>query len=67
MLSRWRECRQDCGATHPQRAEQALEQNPRKALEGWHGVRPGHVIVTGITSERYPCRPEIFEATYEPV
>ena len=67
MLSRWRESRPKYGASHRQRAELALEQNPRKALEGGHGIRPGDVIVTGITGRLYPCRPEIFEATDEPV
>ena len=38
-----------------------------ETLEGRHGVRPGDWIITGIKGERYPCRPDIFEATYEPV
>lgn len=36
-------------------------------LEGPHGVSPGDWIITGIKGERYPCKPDIFEATYEPV
>ena len=27
----------------------------------------GDWIITGIQGERYPCKPDIFEATYEPV
>lgn len=27
----------------------------------------GDWIITGVKGERYPCKPEIFEATYEPV
>jgi hypothetical protein len=35
-------------------------------LEGGHCVCPGDWIITGIKGERYPCKPDIFEATYEP-
>lgn len=37
-----------------------------KTLEGWHRVRPGDWIITGVKGERYPCKPDIFEMTYEP-
>ena len=30
-------------------------------------VHPGDWIITGVKGEKYPCRPDIFEATYEPV
>lgn len=36
-------------------------------LEGGHTVCPGDWIITGVNGERYPCKPEIFEATYESV
>ncbi len=36
-------------------------------LEGNHIVCPGDWIITGVAGERYPCKPEIFKATYEPV
>lgn len=36
-------------------------------LEGGHIVCPGDWIITGIQGEHYPCKPDIFEATYEPV
>ena len=36
-------------------------------LEGHHIVCPGDWIITGVKGERYPCKPDIFEATYEPV
>jgi len=36
-------------------------------LEGWHEISPGDYIITGIKGERYPCKPDIFEQTYEPV
>lgn len=35
------------------------------ALEGGHIVCPGDWIITGVNGERYPCKPDIFEATYE--
>lgn len=35
-------------------------------LEGGHIVCPGDWIITGVKGERYPCKPDIFEATYEP-
>lgn len=36
-------------------------------LEGVMEVNPGWWIIRGIKGELYPCRPDIFEATYEPV
>lgn len=35
-------------------------------LEGGHIVCPGDFIITGIKGEKYPCKPDIFAATYEP-
>ncbi len=34
-------------------------------LEGGHAVTPGDWIITGVKGEKYPCKPDIFEATYE--
>jgi hypothetical protein len=36
-------------------------------LEGGHIVTPGDWIITGVKGEHYPCKPDIFEMTYEPV
>ena len=36
-------------------------------LEGGHIVCPGDYIITGVKGEHYPCKPDIFAATYEPV
>lgn len=36
-------------------------------LEGGHIVCPGDWIITGVKGERYPCKPDIFAATYEAV
>lgn len=35
-------------------------------LEGGHIVCPGDWIITGVKGEVYPCKPDIFAATYEP-
>lgn len=44
---------------------------PQKAtirtLEGVMEVSPGDWIITGVNGEKYPCKPDIFEKTYEPV
>lgn len=34
-------------------------------LEGGHIVCPGDFVITGVKGERYPCKPDIFEMTYE--
>lgn len=36
-------------------------------LEGSHVASPGDWIITGIKGERYPCKPDIFAATYDRV
>ncbi len=33
--------------------------------EGGHIVCPGDWVITGVAGERYPCKPDIFEATYD--
>jgi hypothetical protein len=38
-----------------------------RTLEGHHMISEGDFIITGIKGERYPCKPDIFHATYEPV
>lgn len=39
-------------------------------LEGNSGAQvvcPGDWIITGVKGERYPCKPDVFAATYEPL
>lgn len=36
-------------------------------LEGAHEASVGDYIIRGIKGEIYPCKPDIFLATYEPV
>jgi hypothetical protein len=35
-------------------------------LEGTMRADPGDWIITGVQGEQYPCKPDIFEQTYEP-
>ena len=37
-----------------------------ETLEGQMLVTPGDWIITGVKGEHYPCKPDIFEMTYEP-
>lgn len=36
-------------------------------LEGDHTAQPGDWIIKGVAGEFYPCKPDIFAATYEKV
>lgn len=36
-------------------------------LEGTMDASPGDWIIRGVNGEHYPCKPGIFEKTYEPV
>jgi hypothetical protein len=36
-----------------------------RTLEGFMHIKPGDWIITGVKGERYPCKPDIFAATYE--
>lgn len=50
---------------------QQIIQNPNwgwiKTLEGGHVVSDGDWIITGVQGEKYPCKPDIFQETYEQV
>jgi hypothetical protein len=35
--------------------------------DGGHVVCPGDWVITGVNGEHYPCKPDVFEATYEEV
>lgn len=37
-----------------------------ETLEGIHKANIGDYIITGVNGEQYPCKPDIFEQTYEP-
>ena len=38
-----------------------------QTLEGKMKASPGDWIITGVHGEKYPCKPDIFEKTYEPI
>lgn len=38
-----------------------------KTMEGGHTASPGDYIIKGVAGEFYPCKPDIFAATYEAV
>ena len=38
-----------------------------KKIEGVMTVSPGDYIIQGVKGELYPCKPDIFELTYEKV
>jgi hypothetical protein len=44
-----------------------LEGNFRTDKGDFQFVSNGDWIITGIHGERYPCKPDVFEATYEAV
>jgi hypothetical protein len=52
--------RVDMDATMPDQLEVVT-------LEGNHRVSWGDWIIRGVKGELYPCKPDIFAATYEPV
>jgi hypothetical protein len=55
---------------HPAVVERTLSGMPIawiETLEGGHIVTVGDYIITGVVGETYPCKPDIFEMTYERV
>lgn len=48
-------------------AYQTEEELDIETLEGVMHADVGDWIITGVKGERYPCKPDIFEKTYEPV
>lgn len=38
-----------------------------KTMEGVMVACPGDMIITGVAGEVYPCKPEIFEQSYEEI
>lgn len=53
---------QGCGKCDCHMADHAIVHT----LEGSMLACPGDWIITGVKGEVYPCKPDIFEATYEP-
>jgi hypothetical protein len=59
------ECLQDVGEFCGQRADLVNGQLIIRTLEGDMTVSTGDYIIQGIKGEFYPCKPDIFKATYE--
>jgi len=38
-----------------------------RTLEGVMIVSPGDWVITGVNGEKYPCKPDIFDKTYDAV
>ena len=49
------------------RYDKRLNQITIRTLEGDMNASNGDWIIKGVKGEFYPCKPDIFEATYEPV
>lgn len=56
------------GTTYPAYEPDRVERGVHiKTLEGVMVAREGDWIIRGVQGEFYPCKPDIFEATYEEV
>ena len=45
-------------------ASEVIELNI-ETLEGWMRVSVGDYVIKGVNGEFYPCKPDIFEKTYD--
>lgn len=36
-------------------------------LEGWFDIKDSDWVITGVNGEKYPCKPDVFEKSYEAV
>ncbi len=63
----WNEERGAVGALQPTEAGTGDGTLSIVTLEGEHLVSWGDWIIQGVKGELYPCKPDIFEATYEKV
>ena len=51
-----------CGGSNP-----IADDIDISTIEGRMRARRGDYIIKGVAGEFYPCKPDIFDATYEPV
>ena len=63
----WQFARGTVGSLYPTQREPDDRNLAISTLEGVLIVSLGDWIIRGINEEIYPCKPDIFEATYEPV
>ena len=52
---------------HPQHLNEENQSLTIPTLEGKMTAMSGDWIIRGVKGELYPCKPDIFAATYEPV
>ncbi|TSI11963.1 hypothetical protein [Brevibacterium aurantiacum] len=57
-------CSYDC-ATEPCSGDEGGHNITISTLEGYMTAKAGDYIIKGVQGEFYPCKPEIFHATYE--
>jgi phage terminase large subunit-like protein len=63
--ARWPEMRTSRLTSHP--VNRTVQSWSIATLEGQHSVSVGDYIIKGVKGEFYPCKPDIFEMTYEAV
>lgn len=59
----WNKPHNEAGALYPN--SDGSDELLIYTLEGLHRVSFGDWIIQGVQGELYPCKPDIFEATYE--
>ena len=70
LLDAWNKNEDQPGSLHvagPNWLERGHGQFAINTLEGEHLVSEDDWIIRGVMGEIYPCKPDIFEQTYEPV
>lgn len=55
------------GLTEWKPGEMGTETFIIKTLEGEHITSKGDWVIKGVQGEFYPCKPDIFKQTYEPI
>ena len=55
-----------CGGRLPDDPEDSTALFHIDTLEGTMNVEPGDWVIRGVMGEFYPCKPDIFDVTYEP-
>lgn len=67
MHKAWQLDRETPGSLYPTEPGKSEGTLSICTLEGNHLVSWGDWIIKGVNGELYPCKPDIFEKTYEPV
>jgi hypothetical protein len=64
-VAQWRKIAIDAYKLCPHCGDFLYNHGNVETLEGYHIVCHGDWIITGIKGETYPCKPDIFDMTYE--